>query len=59
MRTVLTQHMHRDAEDILSNTGRGSGCHGTHNVAWYKCSATSPLSDDASSIMQTMFSDNR
>ncbi len=59
VRTVLTQHMHRDAEDILNNTGRGTGCHGTYNVAWYKCSPTLPLSDDASSIMQTMFSDNR
>ncbi len=59
VRTVLTQHMHRDAEDILSNRGRGQGCHGTYNVAWYKCTCESPLSDDAGSIAKTMFSDNR
>jgi hypothetical protein len=59
VRTVLTQHMHRDAEDILSNRGRGQGCHGTYNVAWYKCTCESPLSDDASSIAKTMFSENR
>jgi hypothetical protein len=59
VRTVLTQHMHRDAEDILNNRGRGSGSHGTYNVAWYKCTCSSPLSDDAVDIFRTVFSDNR
>ena len=58
LRTALMQHMHKDAEDILNGKG-GNGCHGTYNVAWYKCTCPSPLSDDAHGIMKTMFADNR
>ena len=51
--------MHRDAEDILHNRGRGAGCHGTYNVAWYKCSCALPLSDNAKDIMKIIFAENR
>jgi hypothetical protein len=51
--------MHRDAEDILNNRGRGAGCHGTYNVAWYKCSSAAPLYDDARDIFRAVFAENR
>jgi hypothetical protein len=58
LRAVLMQHMHRDAEDILNGKG-GNGCYGTYNVAWYRCTCPSPLSDDSAGIMKTMFAENR
>ena len=58
VRTVLNMHMHRDAEDILSNRGRGYGCHGTYNVAWYKCTCPSPPREEAIDIFKAIFSDN-